>query len=305
MTSFLLHADDFGLSSGTNQSIIESIEKGHVSSVSLLANGDAVREAVEYLKTNSDVRVSIHLNLQEGVPAAKPDDIPLLVTKGGHLDASFQRLFWFSTTKSKTLRKELSQQIGIEFNQQIEKSFALLGSRLDMLRLDSHSHIHAIPIVFDTILSLDTATPIEYIRILKEPTYFARNTTEWARPFGLNAIKHSILNYFSEYMIDKLTAHNIGHNDFLIGILHSGKMTKAALIEGLAACRKVIEPSRAGLSSIVEVLIHPGQATPNENKLWADRADLWKFYSSSDRRAELELSKDVELKAILSNENMA
>lgn len=297
MVEFVLHADDLGLSHGINETIIDSIETGAVRSVSLISNGHAALEATEYLKQRPDIRVSLHLNLQEGQPAAPADQVFLLTDAGGQLNTSFQSLVFKWLRADAYQRQALEAQIRLELVHQIRRAREMLGTRLDELRIDSHTHIHAIPFIFKSLLSIHDELRIDYIRLPREPFYLAMGEPGWHRAFGSNMLKHKLLNAFSKKMVPALKTRRITYNENLIGALYTGKMTITAIKEGIKACKRTIQDTQHG-TPLVEVLIHPGRAHDNEARLWAGRVDLWRYYNSDNRQIEQGLAKKVATRAI-------
>src|SRR4051812_932980 len=89
MTCILVvNADDFGLTEGTNQAIVDAYRNGIVTSTSLLANGYAFDNAVELARQEPGLGVGIHLTLTEGAPVAR--DVAELTRNDGKLPLSNQ-----------------------------------------------------------------------------------------------------------------------------------------------------------------------------------------------------------------------
>ena len=61
----IVNADDFGLSAGVNRGVIESHERGIVTSASLMVRWPAAREAAEYAQAHPRLSVGLHLDLGE------------------------------------------------------------------------------------------------------------------------------------------------------------------------------------------------------------------------------------------------
>lgn len=300
---YIMHADDIGLSPGITRSILGSIDEGHVRSVSLIVNGWGLDEAVEGLKAGPNVRISLHLNLLEGVPLCGADCVPLLIGADGRLNATFQRLFWLWARGGQAGRDELVRQIGLEFAAQVALGLRVLGDRLGRLRIDSHTHIHALPFVMDAILSMGGASKIEAVRLPREPWHVSSVRADRSWMFGANIVKHLLLNRLSATMATQLAARGISHNPMMLGVLHTGGMTRSAIEAGVAACEKralgrSMEASTDNDCEPVEVLLHPGRADPSEIEFWKGRPDLWAYYSSEAREKELLTAQDVELRKI-------
>src|SRR5438094_759071 len=67
----VVNADDFGLSSGVNDGILEAHAAGVVSSVSVLVNAPGWEHAVAALRGTESLGVGLHLNLTAGEPLSE------------------------------------------------------------------------------------------------------------------------------------------------------------------------------------------------------------------------------------------
>lgn len=63
----IVNADDFGLSRGVNRGIIECVERGIVTSTSLMVRQPAAVEAAAYARQNQQISVGLHLDLGEWI----------------------------------------------------------------------------------------------------------------------------------------------------------------------------------------------------------------------------------------------
>jgi chitin disaccharide deacetylase len=63
----IVNADDFGLTSGVNRGIIDCVERGIVTSASLMVRQRAVEQAAEYARRETRLSVGLHLDLGEWV----------------------------------------------------------------------------------------------------------------------------------------------------------------------------------------------------------------------------------------------
>lgn len=113
----IVNADDFGMSPGINQGIIEAHERGIVTSASLMMRGRAVEKAVVYARSHERLSVGLHVDLGEwksGSDGWKPvyEVVPL----------------------------DDRDAIVAEVRQQVLKFRAMLGR--NPTHLDSHQHVH-------------------------------------------------------------------------------------------------------------------------------------------------------------------
>src|SRR5437660_9999386 len=67
----VVNADDFGLSPGVNDGILEAHAAGVVSSVSVLVNAPGWEHAVAALRGTGSLGVGLHLNLTAGEPVSE------------------------------------------------------------------------------------------------------------------------------------------------------------------------------------------------------------------------------------------
>ena len=65
----IINGDDFGISHGVNQAIIEAHQRGILTSTSLMVTGDACEEAVALARTHPRLAVGLHLVLCGGKSA--------------------------------------------------------------------------------------------------------------------------------------------------------------------------------------------------------------------------------------------
>ena len=86
MKNLIVNADDLGWTEGVNRGIAEAHRKGLVTSTSLLANGRAFASALEVVRANPELGIGVHLNLSDGPPTAKPEQVRGLVSSAGVLE---------------------------------------------------------------------------------------------------------------------------------------------------------------------------------------------------------------------------
>lgn len=113
----IVNADDFGLSEGVNQGIIESFEKGIVTSASLMARHPASREAASYARTHPKLSLGLHVDLGEWA------------YREGEWVHQYPVI---ETDQPQAVADELMYQLGL-FRDLVGK---------DPTHLDSHQHMH-------------------------------------------------------------------------------------------------------------------------------------------------------------------
>lgn len=250
------HADDYGLFPEQSRRILDTIENGACNAVSIMPNSphlDACMKELSELDPGKKVRIAVHLNLVEGTALSAPEQIPLLADASGVFRNSFGRLFCLSLLPGK---KRLKEQITAEFAAQISRCQPYIQD--GELCLDSHTHIHMIPLVFDSMLLAagELGLGIRKIRIARE---------EWKayRLPGRKLEGKRIINYI-KVMILNLCTHHILHlhrgeeweNRISVfsGVLCSGRMDMDVM-EIVAP--RLIRISESGNTDL-ELLFHPG-----------------------------------------------
>lgn len=127
----VINADDFGLTSGVNSTILELFSQRRISSTTIMVTAGEYREAVNLILNNSFINCGIHLTMTSSLPEspARPilskDKIPSLVDEAGEFH--FDREIYFS--------KAIPAEAQAEAEAQIDRA---LADRIDVTHLDSH-----------------------------------------------------------------------------------------------------------------------------------------------------------------------
>lgn len=157
----IFNADDFGMTPGVNQAIAKAYHEGILNSTSIMINLNFVREALDLKKDMPNLDVGLHLNLTNQYALSVPQNIPLLADANGEFKNGFVNLFLLSLIHP----KELARQVELEARAQIEKALKL-GIKLS--HIDSHRHIHHIPVIFKVVKKLAEEYKIPRIRVMNE-----------------------------------------------------------------------------------------------------------------------------------------
>ncbi|SEG82546.1 ChbG/HpnK family deacetylase [Marinobacterium lutimaris] len=123
-------ADDFGMSEGINQAILELIDLGRLSATSCMTNMLCwTREAAEQLQARRHkAALGLHFNLTEGVHAVPLGKLML-----------------------KSLVRQLDRQALLkQFDEQLDSFEELIGSAPDFV--DGHQHIQMFPVIRELLL---------------------------------------------------------------------------------------------------------------------------------------------------------
>lgn len=267
-------ADDYGISKSSNTRIEECLKNGVLNKISVLPNSDALDFKRRLLGEN--VKLSLHLNLIEGYPLSKKEDVSLLVSDKGFFKYSFIGLFFLSIFGNRSL---LEKQLYNEIKMQIDFWKKEMGEETPIL-VDSHQHTHMIPLVFKTLMRVikEENVEVEYIRIPAEPIlpYIKSPSLYFKfRPIGL--IKQWLLKFLKFVNRKELKKANIKSALFM-GIMFSGQLTEDKINKLLPYYKKQNEN--------IEIAFHPGYLESGESLIDGFRKDFKKFYYSKWRRIE-------------------
>lgn len=271
-------ADDYGISAKSNSRIKECLENGALNKVSVLANGDIG----DFQQDLLGAQLSLHLNLLEGKALSDPKEIPLLASEEGYFKSSFGKMLFQSVTGK---RKELENQLYKEMRAQLLVWKQHMGEDTP-LSVDSHQHVHMIPLIFKTLLRVikDESLAVKCLRIPAEPLipYILTPSMYFAyKPIGL--IKQWTLVLFGMLNHGALKESKIPYAYFM-GVLFSGRVTEEKIKKLLPKYEKLAQKQGRD----IEIALHPGYLEPGEKLIAGAKTSFETFYYSPDRKTEFE-----------------
>lgn len=231
----LINADDFGWTDGHNQAVERAYNSGVLRRASLLSNGEAFGEAVELTRRLPELRVGVHLTLNEGRPLVAAMHLPGLTDQNGA----------FYDEVSDLARLWLGGQLKVEeamaeWRAQIERP---LQAGLVLNHLDSHKHVHVFPPLMEAIVRLAQEYQVSYIRLPLEA---------WNKDFLRRGLQGLALWLLARMARARLRAAGLRFADHFVGISVSGAMAGERL-------RQVAARARQG---VTEIMVHPAVITP-------------------------------------------
>ena len=232
MPRVILHADDLGVSEGTNEAIIDSHIRGVLTSTSIVATTPAFTDATRRLLEAPELDVGAHLSLNLGRPVAPIDEVGLLTNRDGLLLPSFARHLRRSQDPA------YLRQVSIEVEAQLER---MHDADLQLSHADSQQHVHMIPGIRDVIAERVAATGIRHLRHSVEPW---RGHPDIGRP--TNLLKCATVAMFAACR--PRHAPKPDKRVRFVGLRHTGQMTEHRLIHYL---------ENLGPGSW-EIVMHPG-----------------------------------------------
>lgn len=286
------HADDFALSLSTSKIIYDLCLESKLDSISLMPNMscyDKVKEMTKVI-SNMKIPISVHLNILEGKCVSNPKLIPNLVTNDGYFKNTWEMIFLmnFNFFESKKIKK----QIKIEILSQIKKVQDIVD--VQNLCIDSHQHVHMIPLVFDALVEVvnENGFTLNYLRVTKEPLApFLKEISLYKTYQPINFVKNFILNIFS-IKLDRFCLDNNIEKMYAWGLIMSGEMDYSRISVIMPNVLKNCEKEKRNL----EMIFHPGLLDENEasNKEFTNSDK--KFYLSKNRIIEFETLRMLTIK---------
>jgi chitin disaccharide deacetylase len=222
--ALIVTADDFGLHPRVNAGIERAHRDGVLAAASLMVGAPAARDAVERARRLPSLAVGLHVVLADGPATLPASEIPALVGADGRFGDAMARdgcRFFFLPHVRAQLRREIRAQF---------EAFAATGLPLD--HVNTHKHFHLHPTVLSMILEIGREFGLRAVRLP-----FETSAPVWLKPW-------------IALVRARLKRAGIAHNDYVIGIAHSGGMDEAVLLDAIAAL-----PDGVG-----ELYSHPAEA---------------------------------------------
>lgn len=169
----LFNADDFGLTKGVTDGIIDAHLNGVVGSTTLMMNGKAVNDAVTLAKKHPTLKVGIHLVLTWGRPVSC-DGVASLIDTDGH--------FKYKNTYRDMEAPDV-HEVETEWRAQIE---AFIATGLPLHHIDSHHHVHGWEPLKDVVVKLarEYEVPVRYVESLKHEHEILLTEKLWLDFYG-------------------------------------------------------------------------------------------------------------------------
>lgn len=242
------HGDDFGIDLKQTSHFVDCYRNGSLNSLSIIVNSDCYEKC--YLKIKNDVKkynlnLSLHLNLTEGKGISSNNDY--LTYNDGYFRCGFVKLLLMSFNK-----KKYKNQIKKEVKSQMKRYTNLI--HCNSINIDSHQHIHMIPIVLESIIeSADELNlKINNIRVPVDNIGIVLRTPSVLFKVKLvNMLKLFILKVL--YLFDNRKLLSYNHSTFF-GLLFTCNMKKEYIDKLLD---KYVSNSLKNNKDL-EVMFHPG-----------------------------------------------
>ena len=210
-------ADDFGLTPGVNEAVIQAHTNGILTSTSLMVSAPFAADAVAKAYAHPSLAVGLHLVVIEGAPTLAPDDIRDLVDANGRFPSSQLRLgvdYFF--------RPRVRRQLAAEIRAQFE-AFRATGLVLD--HANAHKHMHLHPTVGRMMIEIGREFGLRALRV----------PAERPMPGGpLQGFGDRALHRWTAVLRAQARRAGMLCNDQIIGLGWTGHMTLPRIQHALA-----------------------------------------------------------------------
>lgn len=227
----IINADDYGYYPCISRGIVEAARSGAITATGVLANSPDLQTQLGWLDSVECLDLGVHLNLTFRQPLTAAMSEKLEQWQGGFPNAYAMSLM--------ILKRQISiADVRAEWRAQIETC-----QRKKLVFLNSHEHIHMLPVLFPLTLALAQEFSIPHVRLTQ---------AEWLVPFGAPALfRNSVI--FAMQTVNRLRLN--GQTPIFLGLNQSGKLD----FYYLATLIPRLKPGRC-----YELMCHPGRFDPGE-----------------------------------------
>jgi predicted glycoside hydrolase/deacetylase ChbG (UPF0249 family) len=156
----IVNADDYGLTEGVAEGILEAHRHGVVTSTSVLALSPAFATTVRWLDDAPTLGTGAHLAaVGEDPPLLSAREVPTLVDRRGRLWSSW-RAFLPRAAAGRIDPDDLRREFGAQLD-------AIAGGGVEIDHLDTHQNLHLWPLVADVVLELGEARGVKVVRVTR------------------------------------------------------------------------------------------------------------------------------------------
>lgn len=151
----VVNADDLGASPEVNEAVFAMMERGRVSSATLMANGPAIEAALQDARRFPRCSFGIHLNLTQYAPLTRAPGLgPVL--EDGALD------------RARLLRApRVPSLVWAAFEEWSAQVSRVRDAGLPVSHFDSHHHVHTIPFLLPALKALMVRFGVRCVRVSK------------------------------------------------------------------------------------------------------------------------------------------
>lgn len=195
----IINVDDFGLHEKINSAVIKAHQLNCLKSTSIMATGKAFDEAAELARENPNLGVGVHLTLVAENSVLDAKKIPSLID---------QETGKFFESHVPFVKKFLSGQINLQdvYNELNAQILKVKAKKISITHLDSHQHLHVLPILSEVVCALAKEHQIAAIRYpCESPAFFSATPISFARYIARDVLSccayHAKRNFQQNHLI--------------------------------------------------------------------------------------------------------
>lgn len=201
----IVNADDYGYFPCVSRGIVEAAQASAITATGILANSPDLNTQLACLDAVPQLDLGVHLNLTFKQPLTT-----VMRDKLAHWNGCFPNAYTMSLLI--VTGKISVAVVREEWCAQIE---ACQSKKL--VFLNSHEHIHSLPVLFPLVLELAQAYKIPHVRLTQ---------AEWLKPFtGAGLIRNTLMQTMQIFN----QRHIKTPTPLFLGLNHSGKLNYDAL----------------------------------------------------------------------------
>jgi hopanoid biosynthesis associated protein HpnK len=226
----IVNADDFGMTGSVNRAIVESHQRGIVSSTTLLATGAALDEAIALARAHPRLAVGCHVALVHGNPLTPLERLPTLTCVRNPGDVRLRH--GFAQFAAAALRGRVdAEEIQGEAEAQIRK---LQAAGIAVSHFDTHKHVHLLPVALKPLLRAARNCGIRAVRNPFEPAQsvglmaVARRPRLWMRYPVVEFLRRN-----ARHFREQAAGEGFITTDGTIGITTTGSLDESMLAQVL------------------------------------------------------------------------
>lgn len=184
-TRLIVNADDFGMSRGISDAIINAHRFGFLTSASLVANMPAAEFALSRARAFPRLAVGAHLNICQGRPLLSAGEVRTLVDAIGtfYPPREMARRLWLWRVAPADIEREFRAQIRWMKDRGVSPSHA-----------DSHHHMHIYPTAARAFVRALEAEGVSGIRACRCAAWTTRGANR--RPYGGSALRRALVQAY-------------------------------------------------------------------------------------------------------------
>ena len=244
--SLIVNADEFGLTEGINEGIVEVHSRGIVTSTTMVANLWAFDHAVALSAKYPSLAVGVHLNLTHGAPILPPERVHTLVDHNGYF---FRRRPFLQ----RLILGQISMiQVYEEFRAQIDK---VIAAGINPSHIDSHESVYMYPDLFFKVVTPIARIYQVPIRLQQERMRRSNFASRRAYQRYLNSEafwKNNVMYALARRYRRRLRKWGIGTSDHFLSTFNCLRRNPRDLHGGLARDLSGLE------AGSTELMVHPG-----------------------------------------------